>query len=109
MRYNIKHGQGNPEIAARQKKVREILWSEPEVAKMLEAAGLSRETAGLGDLLDAIIRGLGLPTTLKELGISRDVIPRLSRRALEDFWAASNPIPLVKPEQVSEILEAVAG
>lgn len=109
MKYNIKHGSFNPDIAARQKKVRDILWSEPEVAKCFEAASLTRETADLGDLIDAIIRTLGLPRTLEELDVAQDVIPSLSERALVDFWAPTNPIPLVKPEQVTEILTAVGG
>ncbi|KFY04829.1 hypothetical protein O988_00478 [Pseudogymnoascus sp. VKM F-3808] len=107
MKYNIQYGSGNPEIAARQAKIREILWSEPDVAKTLKAAGLS-ESADLGDLLDAIIRALGLPRTLGEMQLGKDVIPALSERALDDFWAPTNPVPLLKAEQVREILEAVA-
>lgn len=109
MKYNLKHGSFNPHIASRQDRVCDILWSEPEVAKCLQAAGLTPETADLGDVLDAIIRALDLPRTLVELNISQDVIPALSQRALEDFWAPTNPVPLVKPEQVAEILVAAAG
>lgn len=109
MKYNLAYGSANPDIPARQKKVRDILWSEPAVAKVFESSGLSHETADLGDLLDAIIRALGLPRTLKELDVSQDKIPSLSKRALDDFWAPTNPIPLKRPEQVSEILTVVAG
>lgn len=109
MKYNMRHGAGDPDIAARQKKVRDVLWGEPDVAKSLEAPGLDRDKADLGDLLDAIVRALGLPRTLKEMDISPDVIPALSKRALADFWAPTNPIPLVRPEQVEEILRDVGG
>ncbi|CAK7212838.1 hypothetical protein SBRCBS47491_001600 [Sporothrix bragantina] len=109
MKYNIRHGADNPDIAARQKKVANILWSEPDVATALRADGLKPETADLGDLIDTIVKTLGLPRSLKAMGIDRDIIPKLSVRALDDFWAPTNPIPLVKPEQVTEILEAVAG
>ncbi|KAI1862727.1 uncharacterized protein JN550_010064 [Neoarthrinium moseri] len=107
MKFNIKHGSSSSEIAARQEKIRNILWSEPEVATKLKAAGLST-AADLGDLLDAVIRALGLPRTLKELDIPREVLPRLSKRALHDFWAPTNPVPLVRAEQVREILDAIA-
>ena len=107
MKYNIKHGSENPQIQARQNQVRDILWSDSEVAATLRAAGLS-DTSDLGDLLDAIIRALGLPRSLHELQIGRDIIPALSKRALDDFWAPSNPIPLLEAAQVQEILEAVA-
>ena len=108
MKYNSKHGVDNPEIIKRQDRVKEILWSEPEVIRTLQQAGLSRESADLGDILDVVIRALDLPRTLKELDIPRDVIPALSERALADFWAPTNPVPLLKAEQVKEILEAVA-
>ena len=108
MKYNIQHGSAIPDVAGKQKKVRDILWSEPDVAKLFQEAGLTRDGSDLGDLLDVVIRALGLPRTLHELDISKDVIPALSKRTLDDFWAASNPIPLTTPEQVQEILEVVA-
>ena len=108
MKYNIKHGDGNREIPRRQKNIKDILWSEPEVAKTFRQAGLSEDTADLGDLLDAYVRALDLPRTLQDMGISTDVIPALSERALADFWSPTNPVPLLKAEQVKEILEAVA-
>ncbi|TKA75540.1 hypothetical protein B0A55_03538 [Friedmanniomyces simplex] len=108
MKYNLQHGTDRPEIAEKQKRVQAVLWSEPEVAKVLEAAKLARDKADLGDLLDAIIRALGLPRTLKEVGVAPDVIPALSKRALDDFWAPTNPVPLLKAEQMQVILEATA-
>ncbi|KAL1887600.1 hypothetical protein Sste5346_010101 [Sporothrix stenoceras] len=109
MKYNICHGADMPDIARRQKKVVDIFWSQPDVAAALKADGLSPETADLGDVVNSIVKTLDLPRSLKAVGIGRDVIPNLSVRALDDFWAPTNPIPLVKPEQVMEILEAVAG
>ena len=108
MKYNVKHGNENPEILRRQNKVKEILWSEPEVVKAFQQAGLSKDSADLGGLLDSYVRSLGLPRTLKEMGISPDLIPALSERALADFWSPTNPVPLLKAGQVQEILEAVA-
>ncbi|KAK7187695.1 hypothetical protein DPSP01_004530 [Paraphaeosphaeria sporulosa] len=108
MKYNLKHGSSNPKIGPRQETIKQMLWSETEVASALTSAGLEEGSADLGDLLDAIIRTLGLPRTLQELGVSRDLIPALSERALDDFWAPTNPIPLIEAVQVQEILEAVA-
>ncbi|KAK6428633.1 hypothetical protein LTR95_015222 [Oleoguttula sp. CCFEE 5521] len=109
MKYNIRHSNGKSEIASRQLKVKEILWSVRQVADTLRGTGLDPNTADLGDCLSAIIAALGLPQTLKDMKISPDVIPALSERALADFWSPTNPIPLVKAEQVQEILEAIAG
>jgi len=107
MKYNIKHADGNPQIIKRQQRARGILWSEPEVAKLLKSKGLEEDTADLGDILDVVIRELGLPRTVTELGIKRDVFPALAERSLADMWSPTNPVPLVKAEQVMEILEAV--
>lgn len=106
MKYNIKHGT-DPEIPRRQKMVRDILWSEPEIERTFTAAGLTRETADLGDLMDCIIRAVGLPRSLKELNIEASQILGLSERALHDQWSPTNPVPLLKKEQVAEILNAV--
>lgn len=108
MKYNIQHGADKPDIAKRQDKIRAILWSEPDVASCFQKAGLQQNTADLGDLLDAYVRALGLPRSLREMDISKDVIPALSKRALDDFWSPTNPVPLLKAEQVQEILEMVA-
>lgn len=108
MKYNIKHGSSNPEIGTRQERIRTILWSEAEVGDTLRSAGLEQGSADLGDLLDVIIRTLGLPRTLGKMGVSKDLIPGLSKRALDDFWAPTNPVPLIHAAQVQEILEAVA-
>lgn len=82
MKYNLKHGEDNPEIGRRQDMVKNILWSEAEVANTLKSAGLSQDSSDLGDALDVIIRTLGLPRTLTDMEISKDVIPSLSERAL---------------------------
>ncbi|KJZ78531.1 hypothetical protein HIM_01922 [Hirsutella minnesotensis 3608] len=108
MKYNAQHGSGNAAIASRQQRIRDILWSGSDVASVFREAGLP-SSADLGDLLSAIVCALGMPQTLKEVNVSRDAIPALSERALKDFWAPTNPVPLVQSEQVAEILTAVAG
>ena len=107
MKYNTRHANGNPQIIKRQQRVRGILWSEPTVADLLKSKHLQEDTADLGDILDVIIRALELPRTLTELGIKKDVFPSLAELSLVDIWSPTNPVPLVKAEQVLEILEAV--
>lgn len=108
MEYNIKRGAQNQEIKSRQDKVRQCLWEENLVAETLQNDGLDAPGSSLSDMLDVIIRALGMPRTLEEVGVGRDVIPALSQRALADFWAKTNPVPLVRADQVQEILETVA-
>jgi len=107
MKWNIANGAKVPQIEAKQEKIRNILWAIDAGRKIFEGAGLKQESADLGDLLDVFIRKLGLPRTLKEVGIGRDQLDALSERALEDFWAPTNPIPLLEAAKVKEILEMV--
>jgi alcohol dehydrogenase class IV len=109
MKWNIANGSSNPDIKKKQDKIREILWSENAAVEIFTAAGLVKERADLGDLLDVFIRKLGLPRTLKEVGIDKDQIDALSVRSLHDAWSPTNPIPLTEAAQVKEILEMVVG
>jgi alcohol dehydrogenase class IV len=81
--------------------------TEELVEKKFGADGASK--ADLGDLLDIIIRELGMPRTLKEVGVGRDKFDALAKNSLEDIWIKTNAKPITEKEQVLEILEMVAG
>ncbi|EMC93358.1 hypothetical protein BAUCODRAFT_568205 [Baudoinia panamericana UAMH 10762] len=85
MKYNMQHGRNNPDIARRQEHIRDVLWAEPEVTAALQAAGLRQDSADLGDVLDAVIRALALPRSLRELNVSPQIIPSLSEGTLEEY------------------------
>jgi alcohol dehydrogenase class IV len=107
MKYNIKHAGDHGTIKQKQAKVLQILWSEATIAAVLRDSSLQEDTADLGDVLDIIIRKLGLPRSLAEMGLGQTNLDPLASRALDDFWAPTNPVPLMKAEQVKEILLAV--
>lgn len=92
--------------AAQQHKVREVLWSEPEVSRVLKAGGLSGN-ADLGDMLDVIFRFLGMPRSLADFGIGEDQLGPLAENSLHDRWLPTNPRPVTEKAQVMEILEMV--
>jgi len=77
------------------------------VRDLVQKSGQKLEDADLGDILDLVIRALELPRTLKEVSVGRDRLDGLARNTLGDHWAGSNPVPLVRKEQVLEILEMV--
>lgn len=119
--YNVAHGHTSCVLCPwvmrynksvnepQQKKALDAIWGcgEP-VAEILKRRGLSRETADLSDVLDAVFRELGMPRSLKEVGVGEDKFEELAIKSLEDRWAQTNPIPLVKKEQVIEILNLAA-
>lgn len=81
----------------------------PNVAELFKKAGLTEDKSDLEDLLDVIIREPGFLRNLKEVNIEPEQLDKLAKRALADFWAPTNPIPLADAVQVREILETVVG
>ena len=97
------------ENSEKQQKVKDIIWSDSTVVEVLKKAGLVKEKTNAGDALDAVFRELGMPRTLKEVGVGRDKLDVLAENSLKDQCCVVNPIPLTKKEQVLEILEMVVG
>ena len=95
--------------AEQQQRVLEILWSEEAVVSVLRKAGAERETSDLGDVLDTLFKALGVPRKLYEVGVAKDKFEGLAVGSLNDRWCKTNPIPLIKKEQVMEILEMCIG
>jgi alcohol dehydrogenase class IV len=88
-----------------QKEVLDVLWSEPAVAEVLRKRDLAEGKADLGDALDAIIRELGFPRSLKAYGVGRDSLDAIAESSLGDVCSKWNAIPLLEKGQVMEILE----
>lgn len=88
------------------------LWRQPLAAEIFEARGFNRPGPSTGtplsDLLDAFIRALGMPRTLKEFGIGGDKLDGIAEHSLHDRWVKTNPAPLDK-DGVLEILTMVLG
>ncbi len=92
----------------RQVYTKKILLRSPVVKKLLEKKyGSDLEGVDLGDTLDVIFRDIGMPRTLKEVGVGRDKLDGLARNSLKDHWIKTNAKPITEMEQVMEILEMV--
>lgn len=109
-KWNAKVGANNE----RQAHCRRVLLRSEVVRGLLKrkygegnAADDSFDAADLGDILDLIFRDLGMPRTLKDVGVGRDKLDGLARNSLKDHWIQSNPLPITEKEQVLEILEMV--
>ncbi|KAI0481889.1 putative Fe-containing alcohol dehydrogenase [Xylaria cf. heliscus] len=101
-KYNYAKGAN----VARQDAVAALLWDDARAAAVFEDRGLRRDSADLGDLMDAIVRALGMPRTLKEFGIGEDKLDGIAEHSLQNRWVKTNPAHLDK-EGVLEILRMV--
>ena len=104
-KYNAAKGANND----RQALVRELLVREKTVNELLQAKGVEVEETDLADILDAVIRELGMPRTLKDVKVGREKLDGLAENSLGDIWIKTNPVPMTEKAQVMEVLEMVVG
>lgn len=102
-KFNAAHNANNE----RQARVREFLINDPVVSEVLQSRKVSTDIADLGDILDAVIRELGMPRSLTDVKVGRDKLDSLAAHSLHDRWCQTNPVPLKEKEQALEILEMV--
>lgn len=55
--------------------------------------------------LDAFIRGLGMPRTLREVGVAESQLPLVADYTLLDIWGRTNPRPIAAAADVMQILQ----
>lgn len=79
------------------------------VVAALERHGVDGQQADLADVLDVVIRELGMPRSLKAVGVGPDQLDALAVTSLHDRWCQSNPVPLKEKEQVLDILRLVVA
>jgi maleylacetate reductase len=70
---------------------------------LAEAMGAPERSAS--DLIRELVVSLDQPVTLRAVGIKRDDLPELAKRALNYQPVQLNPRPIKTPEDVMEILE----
>lgn len=102
-KYNAAHNANNH----RQDLVRQFLLHNADVQDVLKTRSVDTSIADLGDVLDAVIRNLGMPRTLRDVGVGREKLDGLAENSLHDRWCISNPVSLREKGQVLEILEKV--
>lgn len=85
-----------------------------ELALVAEALGLSREgrsdealAMAAADHLAALVRRLGQPQRLREVGVAHERLPALAEALLQSAAVASNPRPLASVEEARAYLDAM--
>jgi alcohol dehydrogenase class IV len=72
------------------------------------AAAMGHPGKDAGDVLDAFIRGLGMPRSLSEVKVGKENFERIAAQAMGTPWVPRNPRRIGGPAQVREILELAA-
>lgn len=85
-------------------------WNKPanaaRQALVAEAMGHAGEDAG--DVLDAFIRGLGMPRSLRDVHVGAEHFDQIAEQAMRTPWVPRNPRKIDGPAQVREILSLAA-
>lgn len=73
------------------------------------SACLGHKDRPASELLDELIRGLGMPRSLKEVGVTEKDLALIAEYTLEDIWGRTNPRPIKTPDDVMQILQTAMG
>jgi maleylacetate reductase len=81
-------------------------WNKPANAERQAqvAAAMGHPGEDAGDVLDAFIRGLGMPRSLQDVRVGPEHFDRIAQQAMKTPWVPRNPRRIETPVQVREIL-----
>lgn len=68
------------------------------------SAALGAAATPASELADTFIRDLGMPRSLRDVGVQESDLPRLAEAVMHDLWTRTNPRPLNTVDQVQAFL-----
>ena len=85
-----------------------LRFNEPVNAErqVTVSEALGRPGVKAGDAVAELIAGLGLPQTLRDVGVRRDQLDEIARESMHDRWVHTNPRKIDNPEVVRTLLDA---
>ncbi|MBI5320454.1 iron-containing alcohol dehydrogenase [Bradyrhizobium sp.] len=99
--YNVPHGYTSCVMLPAVMRWNKSANAERQ-ALVAEAMGQSGKDAG--DVLDAFIRGLGMPRSLQDVRVGPEHFDAIAEQAMRTPWVPRNPRKIDGPAQVREIL-----
>lgn len=75
-------------------------------ARILACLGGDAKSAA--DAADALIRGLGMPRRLADVGVAEDRFRQVADLTMLDIWGRTNPRPVSSPDDILQILRMAA-
>ncbi len=85
-----------------------LRYNEPVNAERQRwvAEALGRPDGSAANAVAALIAGLGLPTTLREVGVKAEQLDEIAVNSMHDRWVHTNPRKIEGPATVRVLLEA---
>ncbi|UPJ49454.1 iron-containing alcohol dehydrogenase [Bradyrhizobium sp. 200] len=85
-------------------------WNKSANAErqVLVAAAMGHPHEDAGGVLDAFIRDLGMPRSLREVNVAAEHFDHIAQAAMATPWVPRNPRKIEEPAQVREILDMAA-
>ena len=72
-------------------------------ASLSEAMG--RPGVAASDVVGELVAALGMPTRLRDAGVSHDILPKVADEAIHDMFVKTNPRTIDSADQILELLE----
>jgi alcohol dehydrogenase class IV len=69
------------------------------------AEALGRPGVAAADAVAGLIAALGLPATLRAVGVQREQLPAIAETSMKNLWVRTNPQPIRSPKDVMQLLE----
>lgn len=76
------------------------------IAQIRSAADIAASVE-VHDWMSEFVRGIGLPTTLSELGVESGLLPKIADKAVKDHLTATNPRPATAEDYLRLLNEAM--
>jgi len=72
----------------------------------LVSEALDRPGVPAADVLAELINELGLPRTLRDVGVGAELLDRIAEESMHDRWVHTNPRKIAAPATVRQLLDA---
>jgi maleylacetate reductase len=87
-----------------------LRWNLPANAERQQRVSdaFGKPGTAAADLVAQLVATLGLPQTLREVGVGRERFREIAEKSMHDRAVLNNPRPIKGPAEVMEILELAA-
>ncbi len=77
-----------------------------EAQQQMVSEALGHPGVPAADVLAALIASLGLPGTLRAVGVKAELLDRIAQESMHDRWVHTNPRKIEGPQAVRQLLDA---